>query len=99
MTFLTPAAAAALAGCATPEEIASNLWNRGTSGDVIARTSETLPFPPTVHTALPSQGVVRRMVSPPHSGAAAAPERRGGTAVERRWAGALRLGARYGRGW
>lgn len=39
------------------------------------------------------------MVPPPHSGVdAAAPERRGGTAAERRWAGTLRLGARHGGG-
>ena len=58
-----------------------------------------LSFLPTMQSRPPGSGRVRRMVPPPHSGAgAAAPERRGGTAAMRRWAGALRLGARHGGG-
>ena len=48
------------------------------------------PFPPTMHKPPPGNGRAVRMVPPPHSGAvAAAPERRGGIAAMRRWAGAL----------
>jgi hypothetical protein len=55
--------------------------------------------PPTMRVIRSPATGAGRMVPPPHSGAAAAPERRGGTAVKRRWAGALRLGARHGGGW
>jgi hypothetical protein len=55
------------------------------------------PFPPTMPVTASPRGTAAGMVPPPHSGAgAAAPERRGGTAAMRRWAGALRLGARRG---
>ena len=54
------------------------------------------PFPPTMRVAPSASADGGCMIPPPHSGAdAAAPERRGGIAVERRWAGALRLGARH----
>jgi len=53
-------------------------------------------FPPTMHKVSSVRGRVR-MIPPPHSGAeAAAPERRGGIAAERRWAGVPRLGPRRG---
>ena len=97
MTFLKPGTAAALAGCDMLETFFRDPWNRVDAGDVIARNSATTPFPPTVHNAALPSGGAPRMVPPPHSGAPA-PERRGGAAVERRWAGALRLGARQGRG-
>ena len=52
------------------------------------------PFPPTMHPP-PGNGRAHRMVPPPHSGAAgAAPERRGGIAAMRRWAGVLSSGQR-----
>ena len=52
-------------------------------------------FPPTMHQPPPGFGRASRMVPPPHSGAAeAAPERRGGIAAVRRWAGALSSGKR-----
>jgi hypothetical protein len=98
MTFLKPASAAALAGPVMLAETRRDPWNRRSAHAVMARTPATTPFPPTVHVASPPGGEASGMAPPPHSGAVAAPERRGGAAVERRWAGALRLGARVGRG-
>ena len=55
------------------------------------------PFPPTMHRPPPGIGRAVRMVPPPHSGAVdTAPERRGGIAAMRRWAGALSSGLRLG---
>ena len=65
-----------------------------TGGGVAPPTAS--PFPPTMRVAPSASADGGCMIPPPHSGAdAAAPERRGGIAVERRWAGALRLGARH----
>ena len=63
----------------------------------LSPTGAGTPFPPTMHKPPPGTGRAVRMVPPPHSGAAdAAPERRGGIAAMRRWAGASSSGARPG---
>jgi hypothetical protein len=56
-------------------------------------------FPPTMRVVPSATADAGRMVPPPHSGARAAPERRGGTAAgQRRWAGVPHIGARSGGG-
>ena len=67
------------------------------AGAAQADATGAIPFPPTMHRSPSARGRGTCLVPPPHSGDIAAPERRGGAAARRRWAGALRLGARHGR--